>query len=201
MICGGGNPFAEADEALRLCYLRKVTPTIIVGNDMIGEWPLAAEHGATLHPDKLHIWQRQRGANQSAQGLGRYKDGFQPIGRIWGHRPFTGVNNWTRDWSGSTGLFCVKILREIGFTHIMLCGVHMSTASNHFLRKTPWGACDGFKRAWEMRLPILRPYVRSFGGWTKEQFGAPTEEWLWTDIEDNHRQYAPPGWGDTGRKA
>ena len=181
VICGGGDPFAEFKRATDMCFEVEKPYTIFAGNDMIAEFCGHMQNALTLHPDKIGHWLGKRRAN-----------GFEPPDKIWSHRPFTGVSDWTRDWAGSTGLFCVKVARELGFVHVMLCGVHMSIESDHFVRKAPWKNAIGFRRGWEMRWPALRPYVKSFGGWTKENLGEPTIEWLREDIEDKHRQHAPP---------
>lgn len=181
VICGGGDPFAEAERAVSLCDAAQKGYEIFVGNDMISMWPGSVDHALTLHPDKLAMWIGKRSTNH-----------FPPPLHVWAHRPFTGVTDWTRDWAGSTGLFAVKVARELGFVHILLCGVHMSEDSGHFVRKTRWDACSTFLRGWEMRRAALSPYVRSFGGWTREQYGLPSAEWLTADIEDRHRESAPP---------
>lgn len=182
VVCGGGEPFAEYDRAFAMCHEAGKQHEVFIGNDMIAEFPSYAHHALTLHPDKL-----------SACWTGpRRTKGFPTPGKIWAHRPFTGVSDWTRDWSGSTGLFAVKVARELGFVHIILCGVHMSCESGHFIRKAPWVAADGFQRGWEARWDQLKPYVRSFGGWTKENLGEPTVEWLAQEIVDQHPQPEPP---------
>jgi len=177
VMCGGGDPFAEWKLAQEMCERIGKNASIFAGNDMIEHFPGNIDHAVSLHPDKLKIW------------LSRRKfTGFNDPPKVWAHRNYEGaVTHWTRDWSGSTGLFCVKIARENGFTHIVLCGVYMTVDGNHFVRKQPWNAAHGFRRGWTARIPELRPYVRSFGGWTREEFGAPTEEWLKQDIEDLHR--------------
>jgi hypothetical protein len=190
IVCGGGDPFAEASKAEALCAMNDVPFTTFIGNDQIARWPYHADHCGTLHPDKMVKWRMARSAN-----------GYEPIEHIWTHRPFTSFNHWTRDWAGSTGLFLVKIAREMGFVHIILCGVHMSPDSGHFVRQVKWDACDNFKKAWVMRMPTLRPYLRSYGGWTMEEFGEPDAVWLTTPIEDKHPNPKPPTWGNKGTKA
>lgn len=177
VMCGGGDPFAEWELVKSMCERAGKTVSIFAGNDMIEHFPENVDHALSLHPDKLKLWLPRRSAN-----------GFNMPPKVWAHRNYEGaVTHWTRDWSGSTGLFCVKVARENGHTHIVLCGVHMNVESDHFVRKQPWNAALGFRRGWLARVPELRPYVRSMGGWTQQEFGAPDEEWLRQDIAELHR--------------
>lgn len=177
VMCGGGDPLEEWAIAKSMCERAGKNVSIFAGNDMIEHFPEQIDHAVSLHPDKLKLWLPRRKAA-----------GFNDPPKVWAHRNYEGaVTHWTRDWSGSTGLFCVKIARENGFTHIVLCGVHMTVEGNHFVRKQPWNAAHGFRRGWIARIPELRPYVRSLGGWTKEELGEPTDDWLRGDIVDQHR--------------
>ena len=172
----GGDPFAEYEQARDLCARAGRTVTIFAGNDMIEKFPHDIDHAVTLHPDKLQLWLPRR---RSA--------GFNVPPKVWAHREYAGaVTDWTRDWAGSTGLFGIKVARELGFVHIIGCGIPMTKEANHFLRKEPWGHANGFIRGWTGHLEELRPYVRSYSGWTLEQLGAPTEQWLREDIVDQH---------------
>lgn len=181
VLCGGGDPFAEYDQAVALATAAGRTTTIFAGNDMIEKCPHDIAHALSLHPDKLRLWLPRRKAA-----------GFNDPEKIWAHRNYESiVTHWTRDWAGSTGLFCAKVARENGFTHVVLCGVPMTVEHGHFVRNQPWNAALAFRRGWIARLRELQPYLRSFNGWTKEQFGEPTEEWLRQDIEDQHRGTRP----------
>jgi hypothetical protein len=174
---GGGDPFAEYKIARGLCERAEKNVSIFAGNDMIEHFPENIDHAVSLHPDKLRHWLPRRKAS-----------GFNDPPKVWAHRNYEGaVTHWTRDWSGSTGLFCVKIARELGFVHIVVCGVHMNVESDHFVRKMAWNAALAFRRGWTAHANELRPYLRSMGGWTQQEFGAPTEEWLRADIQDTHR--------------
>jgi hypothetical protein len=181
VLCGGGAPLEELARAIELCGDKPYT--ILAGNDQIAEYAGHIDHAVTLHPDKLAMWIIQR-----------KNKGYEAPGIIWAHRPHTGVERWSRDWAGSTGLLAIKIARELGFTHVILCGVHMTVEGNHFLRQAPWKAAYGFRRGWTAHMRELRDYVRSFGGWTKELFGEPTAEWCASEIVDKHR-YQIPGTG------
>jgi hypothetical protein len=172
---GGGDPFAEYEQARAMCAAAGRNASVFAGNDMIEFFPHDIDHAVTLHPEKLRLWLPRRRAS-----------GFNEPPKVWGHQNRYDVTNWTRDWSGSTGLFCTKIAREQGHVHIVLCGVHMTVEGDHFVRKIAWNAALGFQRGWNARIPELRPYVRSFGGWTQQQLGAPTVEWLRQDIIEAH---------------
>jgi hypothetical protein len=191
IVCGGGDPHAEFVDALNLCNFAMKEADYFIGNDMIAEFPDYASHALTLHPDKLSHWQALR-----------RKHGYPMAGMTyWSHRPYTGINHYTRDWSGSTGLFCVKVARELGYKHVILCGVHMQASSGHFVRKVDWKDCTNFMRGWQLTMHKLRPYVRSFGGWTREELGCPTLEWISSPIVDMHQEPAPPGYFNGGLKA
>lgn len=180
VLCGGGDPFREFANAIELCRGAGRNFIVIAGNDMIGKYPLHIDHAVSLHPDKFKLWFGER-----------VSAGYEAATRVWSHRPFSGVTDWTRDWQGSTGLICIKIARELGYTHVVLCGVHMTVEGNHFIRQKPWNAAHGFRRGWTGRIRELSPYVRSFGGWTREQFGEPTVEWLATDTIDMNAYPTP----------
>lgn len=183
VMCGGGDPFAEWEIAREMCTAAGRNASVFAGNDMIELFPHTVDNAVTLHPEKLKLWLPRR---KTA--------GFNDPPKVWAHdNRQSSVTNWTRDWSGSTGLFCVKIARECGFVHIVLCGVPMTVEADHFVRKQPWNSALGFQRGWNARIPELRSYVRSFGGWTREHLGAPTVEWLRQDITDAHRAPINPG--------
>ncbi len=182
VMCGGGDPFAEWELARALCAKAEKNYSIFAGNDMIEHFPGNIDHAITLHPDKLPLWLPKRKAS-----------GFNDPPKIWAHRNYEGaVTHWTRDWSGSTGLLCIKIARECGYVHVIACGVHMNVESNHFIRNQPWNAAHGFRRGWIAHSRELKPYLRSMGGWTQEEFGAPTEEWLREVLVDTNKRNINP---------
>jgi hypothetical protein len=115
---------------------------------------------------------------------GRKQAGFAEPTRTWCHRPYKNITNDTRDWGGSSGLLMVKIARELHFKHIILCGIPMTVEAGHIVRKVQWNAAHGFRRGWMRHLHELKPFVRSYAGWTFELFGRPDREWLQRDIAD-----------------
>lgn len=174
-ICvgGGDNALAEYEIAKAMCEAAGKTYVNFVCNDTIPVFAGIIHHGCTLHPDKWQTWRMRR---QLA--------GHSDVLRLWAHRPYTNFTNWTKDWQGSSGLFMVKVARELGFTHIIMCGIPMTVEGGHILRKTRWNAALGFQKGWSRVRGLLRPYVRSMSGWTREYFGEPDPEWLALEIFD-----------------
>lgn len=171
LVVGGGNdPLSEYEAAKVLCDEAKLSIANFVCNDMIALFPMHIDHAVTLHPDKMYGWLDMRK---------RYGHPM-PVGRMWCHRPYRGFSDNTRDWQGSSGLFMTKIARELGYTKIILAGVPMQVEADHFVRHQRWNAAPGFVRGWRRRVGILKPFVRSMSGWTQEELGAPTLEWLTT---------------------
>lgn len=180
VVGGGGDPLAEFEQAAAMCRAAGLAYTVIVCNDMIASFPYVVDHALTLHPDKMARWVKLRTTS-----------GFPPLTRTWSHRPYQGFSNHSKDWQGSSGLLCVKIMRELGFTHIVLCGVPMTTEGNHFVRKQKWNAAQGFWRGWQRVLDVLRPFVRSYSGETHKAFGAPDIGWLTSIIPDPNPMRGP----------
>lgn len=167
IVVGGGNdPIEEAQQAALYAHKAGLEPTYFIVNDMIAHFPHEAV-AVTLHREKLEGWMQTR-----------VREGLPLISQVWGHRKYDRITNVTEDWSGSSGLFAVKIARMLGFTRIILAGVPMTADGNHFVRKVRWNAVQGFRRGWERHKDEIAPYVRSVSGWTAEQFGKPTEDFL-----------------------
>lgn len=174
-ICvGGGNdPLAEYEAAAAICVAAGKTIANFVCNDALSIFPGPVHHGCTLHPDKWQYWRTIR-----------ERSGFPAPLRLWAHRSYPGFTDHTKDWQGSSGLFMVKAARELGYTHIILAGIPMTTEGSHFARQQVWNAAAGFRKGWARVQGSLRPFVRSMSGWTNDHFGMPDEAWLNEDIPD-----------------
>lgn len=174
-ICvGGGNdPLIEYDAAVALCKASGKTYANFVCNDMLSCFPHVVQHAVTLHPDKWQYWRTLR-----------ERSGLPAVIRKWSHRPYLDFTDHTKDWQGSSGLLCVKIARELGYTHIILVGIPMTIEGEHFARGQRWNAAPGFRKGWARVQGALRPFVRSMSGWTMEHFGLPDAEWLAATIPD-----------------
>jgi hypothetical protein len=165
LIIGGADHVIEdAVAAMRLFE----PDAFMLLNDMISRWPMRCDYALTLHPEKISDWLRLR----QQKGLSR-------PGEVWCHKSGPLIDRYTRDWSGSSGLFAVKVaLVELKFDGIVLAGVPMQSSSNHFVRQEPWASAASFQNGWRTRYPEIKDSVRSMSGWTKDLLLYPDEQWL-----------------------
>jgi hypothetical protein len=170
VVGGAAGVRDECEQALRSCHeAGRFGVVAFVCNDMIAEYPYLIAHAVTLHPPKMRAWLRERVARFG---------GLLPL-RLWCPRGnVLGFTDSTPDWGGSSGLFAVKIARELGHDRIILAGVPMTVEGAHFRRRQRWAAAHGFRPAWQRRVGELAPFVRSMSGWTREIFGAPDRDFL-----------------------
>jgi hypothetical protein len=171
LIIGGGETWQqELDEALKIIGGRPVQYFYM--NDQIKTFPHRGI-ACTLHPDKLN--------GHFSWLPTRRKAGLPEPDEVWSHRKHTSVTHDTAsaEWKGSSGLFAVQVARlQKGHRKIIACGVPMTVEGGHFWRRQKWQSAIAFRQGWMTSKKDIQPYFRSMSGWTAEQFGRPTEEWL-----------------------
>ena len=160
--------FADASAALDLSPFEAIAAC----NNMIVRWQGHLDYAISLHPEPAPDWNGLRAAIKA-----RTDRGFNRP-EVWSYKPANCVDRWTPDWAGSTGLLAVKVLLELGFDRIVLAGVPISEAEGHFYDPKPWNAARIFRRGWLGHLEEIRANTRSMSGWTAEQLGMPSAEWL-----------------------
>lgn len=169
-IIVGGAECVWDDFAVARALVDSVGGEVMVyaTNDMIAMLP-GVVTAVTLHVDKLPGWLKARTAA-----------GYPSPSTVWANRMRSGiVTGLSEDWGGSVGLFAAKIaFRHCGHTKVILAGVPMEVRANHFVRKRPWNACSSFRKGWERHRADMAPYVKSLSGWTADQLGRPSAEWL-----------------------
>ncbi|SHG79854.1 hypothetical protein SAMN02745157_4861 [Kaistia soli DSM 19436] len=155
---------------------------VIASNDIGVAWdgPLAA--WVTLHKDKMPGWlaARTKAERPQPDQIVFHEDGAGQDG-LWRVEPSMVVwHMWPEmTFSGSSGLFGVKVALEMGFDKIVLCGVPMNAEPHfHDSDSAPWADHERYAVAWHEVLPRLGGKVTSMGGLTRELLGAPTTEWL-----------------------
>lgn len=171
VVVGGAEcVWDDVERARALCAEAGVEPEFFVINDAIAYFsdPCVA---VSLHPDKMVPWFSTRASK-----------GFPAPFEVWCHSNRRAahklVTNVLKDRGGSSGLLAVYVALHKGYNRVILCGVPMETAANHFVRKVKWVACVAFWRAWELHANEIKPYVRSFSGQTAALLGQPTVEFL-----------------------
>lgn len=168
VLGSAASMWEEAEAALKL-----FTPDAVCAANNSGiVWPDRLDYWVTLHPGPDPNWPGVVVALEKRLAAGRNRP------QVWGHKVATGIDRHTSDWKGSTGLLCVKVLREEGFERIVLAGVPMTREAGHFYDKKPWLQFDNYVKAWPAHKAELAPFVRSMTGYTKELFGEPTQEWF-----------------------
>ena len=173
----GGAPSVWEEIKLTEALLAEAGATAkwFVANDMIGRFPGPCT-AITLHSQKVLGWLGER---QQA--------GFPKPDQVWCHAKdklkFDGVTHVTEDGRGSVGLFGVIVAHDkLGFDRVVGCGIPMDAKLGHFVRgPKPWTGCDQFLGGWRIRQKELAPYFRSWSGWTAQQFGTPTLDFLMLD--------------------
>lgn len=132
---------------------------IMVINDMGTVYKDRIDYWVTLHSEKFGAWQAKRAENKFNDDYVRC--GFNP-------HPTARIDKLFKDWGGSSGLFAAKIGLELGFNHIVLCGVPMTSDPNIFRpNEKTWHEHKGFRTGWEKHWQDLRGKVFSMSGWTK----------------------------------
>ncbi len=135
----------------------------------------------TLHPEWMDGYEKQR----AEQGFhGDYEIIAPPPGEVGEHGKkgnitrrvsyrYDGMNS-----SASSGGYAAKIALDDGYDKVVLAGVPMRQEDSHFTRGKPWLQRDSFMNGFLLSLPHFKGKVKSMSGWTMEQLGAPTAEWL-----------------------
>lgn len=159
---------ADVEAALALFEPDAVAAT----NNMIIRWPQRLDYAVTLHPDACPNWVGIQKAIRQRREAGLNTP------ETWAHKAHPGVDRFTKDWRGSTGLLAVKVLREEGFERIVLAGVPMSASEAHFYSSERWRTANAYHKGWLDHRSELSPYIRSMSGWTRTMFGEATRQWI-----------------------
>ena len=85
---------------------------------------------------------------------------------------------FVRQEGGSSGLIAVMVAFELGAHRVVLAGVPMDGDYGQYDTKLPWKEALIHREIWRRDLHKLLGRVRSMSGWTQEQLGTPTTEWL-----------------------
>jgi hypothetical protein len=166
LILGGApSVWRELAEAQALLNRRHM---VVAANRAGIHWAGKLDGWATLHPDLLAGWGREREGNKDFRAFIAEAHVSSPRAEVVSER-----------WPGSSGLYALQVaLFEMNATAAILCGVPMETTAGHFAKEGAWAGTADYRQAFATALPTVGGRVRSMGGWTAELFGKPTAEWV-----------------------
>lgn len=147
-------------------------PRLIVACNFAGiQYPGHLDAWATLHPELLFQWRRERAS------AGRNSDYRAFI--YAGHGDCGFAELLPERWAASSGLYMAQAAFDrLGATGAILCGVPMAPEAQHIHHPGDWGEA---RRYWQ---GVLKAHaeagdrIRSMSGETRELFGCPDGEWL-----------------------
>jgi len=169
ILGGAENVLDEYAEAKKL-----INPDVIICVNDIGYDFEKCDIWTTLHPENLKIkgWISKR-----------INNGFSLPEKIVAHKQADYVNNilgykWKGSrGSGSGGLYAVKVALSLGYNKIVLCGVPMNKKPHYFDKKA-WTEYNVFVETWDEQKEVLKEFVRSMSGYTKELLGYPDKSFF-----------------------
>lgn len=152
-------------------------------------WDLIAVNGAgwlyagpvalwcSVHGSKLVRWVERR------RELG-FDMTFQAYGNFSKSEASGAVIRWNRpNGGGSSGLYATLTALELGYDHLILCGIPIAGDRRHnyeagdaiIKADCPY---ESYRSGWTKAEETLKHRVRSMSGWTADLLGRPTVEWL-----------------------
>lgn len=130
----------------------------------------------SIHGRGLVKWmpiRAERGFNTDYIAYGNFQNKDEDGGAIRWNRPNSG---------GSSGLHAVELALELGFDHVILCGMPLEGQQRvrSLDGEVTEGVChySSYHDAWEKALPKLDGCVKSMSGWTAKLLGKPSKGWL-----------------------
>lgn len=173
VICGGAEGVWEQREQATIMVADAGYELVTIAVNEAGiEHSTPLHHWVSLHPDRFPVWERRRAE------LGRdtgYVKWTQTVHRHVRDQRLCEVRRWK---DGSSGLTAVDVaLNHAGCVGAILCGVPLDASVNIF-RGKPWGQFKRYRHGFQKARPEIGDRLRSMAGWTREQFGFPTPEWL-----------------------
>lgn len=163
-------------------------PHLVIAVNEAFRWLRRFDAWVTLHPEKMAKWYREaqfKGTNLTNVRI------FVPLLDAddmanlasKGADPRLNLPNLNRiAWhsgdglSGSSGMFGVRVAKNLSCDRILLAGVPMDTQP-HVGSTDPWTGSSEFVAAWRAAEPKLKGKVKSMSGFTRELLGEPTLHW------------------------
>lgn len=184
LVVGGGlGMWREWRTAVDMVAASGAQAVYIAVNGAGIEHPDPLHHWASQHIDHLHERPYEWAAKRRVNGL--RSDYLR-----WSISRGGNVDRMLKWKSGSSGWLGVGVgLEGAGCDGVIACGIPLDARPNPYnpRSKDGWGAYARFREPWRRALrgtsrqPIPHDFLarfRSCSGWTRQQFGAPSVEWI-----------------------
>ena len=168
----GGAECLQADITASLELVTLDECVIVAVNDAGIYWPYRLDHWATMHPTEIGYRIERRRMKGYPMGFTTWTNPY-PFGMKDREQMCDRVLD---GYKGSSGLLGLGVALEEG-CHATLCGIPMDVRP-HFNREGVWSPAESFRERWIELHDEIAPRVRSWSGWTRDQFGSPTADWL-----------------------
>ncbi len=177
LVALGGSKSVWDDFAYASYLLNNRSFDVGAANDVGGKYQGKLTLWCSLHPEKVGPWQnqrRRRGQNEDYIFI-THKGG---VGNNFGNARIDKII--TDRFKGSSGLFLAQNGVQLGYSHIICCGMPMSSSGAHYFNSEPWAEADQYRRGWLVACKDqeMRTKIRSMSGWSASVFGRPNKTWL-----------------------
>jgi len=174
----------EVAAAKLLTKFDKVVAVNVAGQD----YPEQVDYWVSFHPNFFEMWIRKRlkkGLPYSTETTQLWSGTNN--GKRLGARTLRELVRYANYFGGSSGLIATRVaVDHVKGDKVVLCGIPMENTKRYDDQRN-WREALMYRDAWLSVMPLLKPYVRSMSGWTREQFGEPTKEWLDEIVPEEER--------------
>lgn len=134
-------------------------------------WDSSLDAFVTFHAEKLAGWRNKR----IELGL--------PEPGVWITAPRRPLPDFpvetVPNWGGSSAFLAVSAaINHFGADKIIVAGVPLCYKTSHFDKPKPFTAAGTYRRGWLTQKKLLDGRLKSMSGWTAEQYGMPSREWI-----------------------
>jgi hypothetical protein len=176
IILGGARCLWEDLKAAESLF----TPDIFIATNHAGvNFERPFDFWVSFHPEKFPEWiERRRKWGHPLPPMlvtARHRQSLAAVKRDFGI-PMKFIDSW----GGSSGLLSVTLALGLGCRKIVLAGVPLDKYEAHFDAPQPWSEASKYRSAWMGHIDEMKNRVRGWSGWTAQQLGVVTEEWLAT---------------------
>lgn len=145
---------------------------------------IAAKQAGIVWPGELYAWISLHPDWMPGYIKERAEKGYPPAREVVANKLMRGIDReFDYLWPGcnrstASGGTAVKYALEEGFERVVMCGIPMSREHGRIDGRETWDSATTYQIPFRVAMQHMGDKVRSMSGWTREQLGPPTVEWL-----------------------